>query len=82
MLRVGLVGYGFAGATFHAPLIEGSGRASVAAIVTSQPARARADWPGARITDSFEQLLADAAIALVVVATPNDTHFDYARRAL
>jgi scyllo-inositol 2-dehydrogenase (NADP+) len=82
MLRVGLVGYGFAGATFHAPLIEGSGRASVAVIVTSQAERARADWPGARITDAFEHLLADAQIPLVVIATPNDTHFDYARRAL
>ena len=82
MLRVGLVGYGFAGATFHAPLIEGSGRASVAAIVTSQAGRARADWPDARITDSFESLLAEGNVTLVVIATPNDTHFEHARRAL
>src|SRR6202012_2070798 len=51
-------------------------------IVTSQAGRARADWPGARITDSFEHLLADGQVPLVVIATPNDTHFDYARRAL
>lgn len=82
MLKVGLVGYGFAGATFHAPLIEGSGRASVAAIVTSQPENARADWPSARMFASFDALLTDPGIAVVAIATPNDTHFDHARRAL
>ena len=82
MQKVGLVGYGFAGATFHAPLIEGSGRATVAAIVTSQPERARADWPGARIVDSLDLLLADSGISVVAIATPNDTHFDHAKRAL
>jgi scyllo-inositol 2-dehydrogenase (NADP+) len=82
MLKVGLVGYGFAGATFHAPLIEGSGRATVAAIVTSQPEHARADWPSARMLASLDDLLADPAIAVVAIATPNDTHFDHAKRAL
>jgi predicted dehydrogenase len=82
MLKVGLVGYGFAGATFHAPLIEGSGRATVAGIVTSQPELARADWPSARMLASLDDLLADTAITVVAIATPNDTHFDQARRAL
>ena len=82
MLKVGLVGYGFAGATFHAPLIEGSARATVAAIVTSQPERARADWPNARVLASFDELLADPAITVAAIATPNDTHFDHAKRAL
>ena len=48
-LKIGLMGYGFAGATFHAPVIEHCGRASVAAIATSQPERALADYPHAKI---------------------------------
>src|SRR4051812_26936861 len=34
LLKVGVMGYGLAGATFHAPVIEHCGRATVAAIAT------------------------------------------------
>jgi scyllo-inositol 2-dehydrogenase (NADP+) len=80
-LKIGLAGYGYAGQTFHAPLIAGSG-ASVAAIFTSQAELARHDWPQAEITADFDALLAVPGLDAVVIATPNDTHFDLARRAI
>ncbi|HEX3378490.1 MAG TPA: oxidoreductase [Paraburkholderia sp.] len=81
-LKVGLMGYGFAGATFHAPVIEHCGRASVAAIATGQAERAHADYPHAKIVADLDALLALDDIDCVVIATPNDTHFDLARRTL
>jgi len=81
-LKVGVMGYGLAGATFHAPVIEHCGRAEVTAIATSQAERATADYPNARIVADFEALLAVDGLECVVVATPNDTHFDLAHRAL
>ncbi|OUL69272.1 oxidoreductase [Paraburkholderia hospita] len=81
-LKIGLMGYGFAGATFHAPVIEHCGRASVAAIATGQPDKARADYPNATIVADIDALLALSDIECVVIATPNDTHFDLARRTL
>jgi predicted dehydrogenase len=81
-LKIGLMGYGFAGQTFHAPVIAHCGHATVAAIATSQPERARADYPDATIVDGLDALLALADIDCVVIATPNDTHFDLARRTL
>ncbi|GAB7526652.1 oxidoreductase [Paraburkholderia sp. 2C] len=81
-LKVGLMGYGFAGATFHAPVIEHSGRAQLAAIATGQPDKARADYPKATIVPDLDALLALADIECVVIATPNDTHFALAKRAL
>jgi len=81
-LKIGLMGYGFAGATFHAPVIEHCGRASVAAIATGQPERARADYPRTKIVADLDALLALDEIDCVVIATPNDTHFDLARRTL
>jgi predicted dehydrogenase len=81
-LKIGLMGYGFAGATFHAPVIENCGRATVAAIATGQPERARADYPHAKMVADLEALLALDEIDCVVIATPNDTHFDLARRTL
>src|SRR5258706_7083257 len=58
LLKTGLMGYGFAGATFHAPVIEHCGRASVAAIATGQPDKARADYPNATIVPDLDALLA------------------------
>jgi predicted dehydrogenase len=81
-LKTGLMGYGFAGATFHSPVIDNCGRASVAAIATGQPDKARADYPQAAIVPDLDALLALADIECVVIATPNDTHFDLAKRVL
>ncbi|HEV3104853.1 MAG TPA: oxidoreductase [Trinickia sp.] len=90
-LKIGLMGYGFAGATFHAPVIEHCGAsvsnphepcASVAAIATSQPERARVDFPGAIVVADINALLALDDIECIVIATPNDTHFALAEKAL
>ncbi|WP_329956027.1 oxidoreductase [Collimonas silvisoli] len=82
MLRIGLLGYGYAGATFHAPLIGHSGRTVVSAIASSQAEAAAKAWPEARIVADLDALLIDAAIECIVIATPNDTHFKFACRAL
>lgn len=82
ILKVGLLGYGFAGATFHAPLIGYSGRTEVSAIASSQTEAAAKAWPQARIVADLDGLLADSAIECIVIATPNDTHFEFARRVL
>src|SRR3954470_19302203 len=81
-MRVAIIGYGLAGAVFHAPLAASTDGLEVATIVTSNPRRqedARRDHPGARIVERPEDAF-DAD--LVVVATPNDTHAPLARAAL
>jgi scyllo-inositol 2-dehydrogenase (NADP+) len=82
LLKVGLMGFGFAGATFHAPVIAASARTQIAAIATGQPGRARAAYPDARVVADLDALLALDDIECVVIATPNDTHFALARRVL
>ena len=82
LLKVGLMGYGFAGETFHAPVIEHCGSAEVSAIATGKPERAQADYPKATIVEDFDALLALDELDCIVIATPNDTHFDLAKRAL
>lgn len=81
-LQIGLMGYGFAGQTFHAPVIAHSGAAQLAAIATSQGERAQADYPDAAVVPDLDALLSIDAIECVVIATPNDTHYDLARRTL
>jgi len=77
-LRAGIIGYGLAGAVFHAPLIASTPGMRVAAIVTGdveRQARARRDFPSAAIHATAQELLTDpSALDLVVVAAPNRAH--------
>ncbi len=77
VVRVGLAGYGLAGRFFHAPFIRRCDGLSVEAVFTRSPnrqAQALADFSDARIYSSYEDLLADPEVDLVVIATPHDVH--------
>ena len=71
-IRVGLVGYGLAGAVFHAPLIRACRRMELSVVQTSREAPNR--------VQTLDALL-DAS-DLVVIASPNTTHFPIAKAAL
>jgi scyllo-inositol 2-dehydrogenase (NADP+) len=85
-LRVGLVGYGLGGSTFHAPLVSATPGLALAVIATSDPERVRkagARYPGVEIVPTPEALCAlRPALDLVVVSTPHHTHAPIARAAL
>src|SRR6266545_3629392 len=77
-IRVGLVGYGLAGAVFHAPLIACTPGLRLVSVVTGNPerqARAAGEHPGVAVLRDADQLWeAAGAHDLVVLATPNTTH--------
>ena len=82
MIRVGLVGFGLAGRVFHAPLISSVEGLELAAVVERTTNKAAERYPGITTYRSVEELLADSSIKLVVVATPNATHYEVAMKAL
>jgi scyllo-inositol 2-dehydrogenase (NADP+) len=82
MVRVGLIGFGLAGQAFHAPVIEGVQGMELACILERRGAMAKQKYPGVRVARSLEELLADKTIQLCVVATPNDSHYEYAKACL
>ena len=82
MIRVGLVGFGMAGRVFHAPLISSVEGLELGAVVERNTGNAAERYPGITTYRSVEELLADASIKLVVVATPNSSHFPIAMQAL
>jgi scyllo-inositol 2-dehydrogenase (NADP+) len=81
-IGVGLVGYGLAGAAFHAPLVQAEPRLRLHTVVTSRAAQVRRDHPGVRVVASADQLLQDPEVELVVVAAPNTVHHQLAGAAL
>ena len=82
MLRVGLVGFGMAGRVFHAPLISSVDGLELAAVVERHSDHAVQRYPDVRVYRGPEELLADASIDLIVVATPSGTHFEMAKQVL
>ncbi len=78
VIRVGLIGYGLAGAVFHAPLIGSTPGMALHSVVTSDPerqAQAKARDPDIRIHDRVDPLWERPGdLDLVVVATPNRFH--------
>ncbi|HEY4354598.1 MAG TPA: Gfo/Idh/MocA family oxidoreductase [Acidobacteriaceae bacterium] len=81
-IRVAVLGFGLAGRVFHCPFVSAVPGLELAAIVQRKGDEAAAAYPSARILRSVEDALADSSIDLIVVGTPNDTHFDLAVRAL
>jgi scyllo-inositol 2-dehydrogenase (NADP+) len=82
MIEVGLVGFGLAGRAFHAPVIRAVPGLHLAAIVQRSGAEAAEKYPDVRIVRSLDELLSMPEIRLVVIATPNDTHYPLARKCL
>jgi predicted dehydrogenase len=82
MVKVGLIGFGLAGQAFHAPVIRGVPGMELACILERHTNHAKQRYPNVRIARSLDEMLSDKTINLVVVATPNDTHFSYTKAAL
>lgn len=81
-MRVGLIGFGYAGRTFHVPLIGATEGIAPIAVASSRPEAVHAVLPGIDIMDTPAALIARDDIDLVVVATPNDSHAQIALAAL
>ena len=80
-INAALVGYGFAGQTFHVPFLTSTPGLSLGWVVSRDAAKVQAELPGCRV-GSLAEVLADPSVDLVVIATPNDTHAPIAREAL
>src|SRR5450759_4552309 len=83
-LRVGLLGYGFGGRYFHAPLIASAPECELIGVVTRSDERrgelAR-DHPGTPAYSSLAELAAHGAQA-VAISTPAATHTALTREAI
>ncbi|OBR77876.1 oxidoreductase [Xanthomonas arboricola] len=80
--NLAVVGYGYVGRTFHAPLIAGTPGLALHSVVSSKPQQVQADFPDVAVLADLETALADPALDAVVLATPNQTHAPFALQAL
>lgn len=80
--RVALIGYGYAGKTFHAPLLNAEPGLALTLVASRDAARVHVDLPHIAVTPDPLAAAADDAIDLVVIAAPNHAHAPIARAAL
>ncbi|MBA4492962.1 oxidoreductase [Paenactinomyces guangxiensis] len=81
-VKVGLIGFGFSGSTFHAPIIQAINNFEIRKVVSSQSEKVKQQLPKAEVVSGIGEVLNDPEIELVVITTPNETHYPIARAAL
>lgn len=80
-IRVGIVGFGISAKVFHAPFLKVSPHFTVTTIFERSKQESKAMFPDATIVRSMDALL-QTDIDLVVITTPNDSHYPYSLMAL
>ena len=81
-INTAVIGFGLAGQVFHAPFVSAVPGLKLEAIVQRKGDEAAHAYPNARILRSVEEALSDPTIHLIVVGTPNETHYTLAKQAL
>ncbi len=81
-INVAIIGFGLAGEIFHAPFITKSLNFDLVAIVSSQREKILAQFTNVRVFDSTQDMLRNAEVELVVIASPNHTHYELAKLCL
>lgn len=80
-INVALIGYGFAGKTFHAPLISAARGLRLCYVASSDATKVKKDWPKAEVI-GYDDVFVKPDVDLIVIATPNTSHFELAQKAL
>lgn len=80
-IKTGLAAFGMSGQIFHAPFISTNQNFELTAIVERSKELSKVHYPQVHIMKSLEEMLA-SDVELVVINTPDSTHYPFARQAL
>lgn len=81
-INTALCSYGMSGHLFHAPFIEAHPDFNLYAVFERTKNLAEKKYPNIKTFRALDDILKDETIDLVVVNTPNVTHYDYTKKAL
>jgi len=81
-INTALLSYGMSGEVFHAPLLMAHTGFNLSTVVQRKLNTASQHFPSIKVVKTLEEVINDTAIELVVVNTPNESHFPYAVKAL
>src|ERR1035437_2924692 len=78
----GLASYGMSGKVFHAPLLSNHPGFTLKTIVERSRNESVNLYPQIEVVRSFDEMLSDKEISLVIINTPDHTHAEFAHKAL
>lgn len=81
-INTGILSYGMSGKLFHTPFIAAHPGFNLDAVVERKEKNAHLRFPGIKSYSTIDELIADPEIELVVINTPNYTHFEFAQKAI
>src|SRR6476646_7392291 len=81
-IRTGLLSYGMSGKLFHSPFLQVNPGFDFYAVWERSKNLAEEKFPQIKTYRSLDELLRDDAVEMVIVNTPNYTHYEYAKKAL
>jgi len=82
MINSALCSYGMSGLVFHGPLLQAHPGFRISRILERTKQLSSGKHPGAVISRSFEDILEDPGVELVVVNTPDHLHYEMAAKAI
>jgi len=77
-----LLSYGMSGELFHAPFLHVHPGFLLKSVVERSKQKVALRYPDVKSVKDRQQILQDDSIELVVVNTPNETHYSYTKEAL
>jgi len=81
-IATALLSYGMSGKIFHAPFLELHPGFDLVGCWERSRKIIQDDYPMVKSYASLEDVLSDASVDLIIVNTPTETHFEYAKAAL
>lgn len=81
-INTAILSFGMSGKLFHAPFLHVHEGFSFYAVWERTKNLAQEIYPGVKTFRTLDELLSDPAVELVIVNTPNVTHYEYTKKAL
>ena len=81
-IKTAICSFGMSGKVFHGPFLHAHTGFEFYGVWERSKKQAAEIYPGVKSFDTLEELLEDESIELVVVNTPNHTHYDFTKQAL
>jgi scyllo-inositol 2-dehydrogenase (NADP+) len=81
-MKTGVVGFGVSAQFMHLPFIVTNPKFELCSILQRNGDSASQKYPSVRIVRNMQDLLADDSLELVIITTPNDTHFNFTAESL
>jgi len=81
-IKTALASFGMSGKVFHAPLLSASKKFELFKILERSRNESRERYPASLLVRSFLDLCNDDKVELIIINTPDHTHYDLTREAL